>query len=1117
MLLTFPHIDSLVLALRSGAVPPQVAAAPAQASLLPLGEIQIVPADGIGRDESAQLQRLGVDVRPRASKLSGPAISAVCWAQLVPLVRDRRAAEVHDRLPVIFWLSDPSQLGPLVQEILRQGNDRLALRTFTDAQGREQNLLRVVGPPYYSLLQAIEARNDAPVRAFVERNPRVWIELGYAHPLASELVPAPGQWLFLSPSQTWTAVAEGAFRDLYAALDLVVPAQPASLRETSPPRITVPLKLVRGGSHETPELWVLKRSALEQLDRFVQSAADQTLARLAYAVVERSDGPWVLVRTRPGKGPPPELVFEGIACRSYLRIPNLLVPVGERLHPPLRREALKDLLAPESDEIVWLEGTGDDGRFTPYQLPSTAFRPLAEWVDYVLDREREPLIAWSRSVTFDFEPFVCGDAGPKYPPRKETSERGAPSPATAPAQKAKASEPAAEKKEPSPQPLRRVAALRSSRTEHTPSQLEQRLRKLEKEFLALEGPPDDPARTALWFELAIANTLLCRHGDAAQCFAHALWEESDSLAAGEEWLSAECAAAHADWAANLQQHESKLAAGALAKLIATERPQAQHVQLLAAWLVTATALDVRLTPAQQVGVQQFLEQTEAICSVRVGWLAWHALYRLSGDELMLARARDRLLQRLHEYGLKSDLELPLFLRAADGQSDRFRQIHEEIAALHARVHEWSDRNRGQSSRLTHEYIDLMFAYAYARLGESNQAQQLASKASGALTESRDPVHRWLSTAFEYRILQLIEGRPATGQLPERFLEDLAAVDSMSRYKADRLRQYSSILEPHDKLNAYRHIYFRHRAGIANELGMLFDLTDRGVLEAKLRELAGRKLDPRDRALVLTTALELAWRIGEAFAKERLAEVDAKFVTSIEPEHQLKLVSKGVLAAGHFDQHAYLPKLLAHLHRLLASLELSKGVLEALEEALAHSFRGLRKLGMRSELAELLEEASRNLRQNIDKGGADSPEQMRVLLVLSGTSLYLGNDDAWSDIDRARDKLLSGDFSVHGHIGERFQGLLAANYVRAVGQAPLAQALERLRDFFEHSGGIYDNSAVNSHYNLKQLMVVEALVETLVSDSFTMDRSTRMWLDDEEFIIRRRIHRDVRAALEEHRK
>src|SRR5262249_25159071 len=83
--------------------------------------------------------------------------------------------------------------------------------------------------------------------------------------------------------------------------------------------------------------------------------------------------------------------------------------VGTRLHPPLRRDAVRKHLADDPMQVTWLY-PGPDGTFTPESLPETAFRPLAAWVDYVLEHDHEPLRAWVESAQFSFEPFVCDDA-----------------------------------------------------------------------------------------------------------------------------------------------------------------------------------------------------------------------------------------------------------------------------------------------------------------------------------------------------------------------------------------------------------------------------------------------------------------------------------------------------------------------------------------------------------------------------------------------------------------------------------------------------------------------------------------------------------------------------------
>ena len=90
-----------------------------------------------------------------------------------------------------------------------------------------------------------------------------------------------------------------------------------------------------------------------------------------------------------------------VAFRPFQRLPHLLLPCGARLQPPLRRDAVRRLLADDPDLVTWLS-PGPGGTFTPQTLPEVAFRPLADWVDYVLDHDHAALEAWVGAARFDF-------------------------------------------------------------------------------------------------------------------------------------------------------------------------------------------------------------------------------------------------------------------------------------------------------------------------------------------------------------------------------------------------------------------------------------------------------------------------------------------------------------------------------------------------------------------------------------------------------------------------------------------------------------------------------------------------------------------------------------------
>ena len=199
MSLLFPSLDCLRLALCSATVPPEVADTPAVAVFETDGSVRVRPSKPLPRSARAALRNLGVN-ECRGDDRPGEAFA--CWAQLLPLTRDPSAAAPGPMTPVVFEVPG-GQVPELVAEILRLGNDRQGLRWLSDADGdggEARALLRVVGPPYYALLRALDRdeRRGGP-RAYLERSPRLLVELGYTHPMIDLLRPPPGQVVLMSP------------------------------------------------------------------------------------------------------------------------------------------------------------------------------------------------------------------------------------------------------------------------------------------------------------------------------------------------------------------------------------------------------------------------------------------------------------------------------------------------------------------------------------------------------------------------------------------------------------------------------------------------------------------------------------------------------------------------------------------------------------------------------------------------------------------------------------------------------------------------------------------------------------------------------------------------------
>jgi hypothetical protein len=1145
MIFLFPTVDALRLALTGGLVPPGVSLAPARAGQDAAGRLWIAPAVAGPRNLPAVLGRIGVEAladTPNGGR------EVAHWLEAIPLERDAAPPALTDQTPVLFELSDPSGLAPLVGEMLRLGNDRQGFRVLgTDsAQGRsagthtrQSALLRVIGPPYYSLLRAFDRSGPAAPRAYLERSPRVWVEVGWTHPLVGQIKAPAEELLLLRPPREWAAVADEAFRDVYEILEFELPGEPVAWADAPPAeKLAVPLRLAPGSPGEPAELWVLRGDAVEQVDALVRDADDRLLTRLAFAVGEHDGERVAVLRARPAKGGPPVLVLgAALACRPYLRLPNLYMPVGRRLRPPLRRDAVRRLLADDPDQVVWMVPRDAD-EFEPQWLPESAFRPLSEWVEYVIDRDAVALTAWAEAARFEFGSFVGRDeqaAAPRPADPRERKPRGAAA-AVAEAARTKV---AAAKPKPKDAPPPADEPFTAS-PPATPTEVQVRLKATEERFLAVDGPLDDPRRQALWPELAKLNTLLGHKADASLAWANALWEDVDPPPAWAwGWAQAEQALA-----------KPELTAADLDRLLATARPVEADVRPLAAAVVWASGQ--RPAPAELrrrlPEVHAYLERHDHLLSVRAVWLAWHGLARLAGaDVLALARARDRLLERLLAEGLGAERDLPGFLRfAGRREGDRLRTVRDRADRLRTLVHRWFEQNVPNKGALdqTPAYIDLLFAFGAARLGEASAARNLIRQAAAAIERTGGEAHAFLLQAFQYRVEQVLAGRPHAGPLPPEQVEYL---DQMRRdekampmedtgprlgsYVVERLGKESLILQPQEKIDPYRHIKVEPDE-LIQQLVRLTDSRDRVQVAAGVRRLAEQAAKtPRlaeTRLRVLREGLPLAARVGEATTAELVAQVGPALdavAAATDPavmSDKALLLERALFFAAHFDR----PELVqAFADRLRDLLEAPAGraILDPLGALVGQTLHSLRKLGLKDQTDRLLQQIAqaalggRTLEQaRAALPGREWQQTLRLLLNSAAGWLYFERPElARPIVDAARAWILKPDKKPNDPNRPPQQYVpLVCTYISAAGQAPLEDALARIEELF--TSGRMDplpNSMTSRHYySLFHLNVVEAVVLTLATEDFALGPAARRWLDDDEYLVRRRIHRDVRAAL-----
>jgi cellulose synthase operon protein C len=1125
MVFLFPSDAALHFALTSGQLPSGVSLMPARVGQDAAGRTWIASATNVPNELPEILRRIGVIVT-EAEPRDGHDVAH--WLQALPLRRDPTPTIFTDQMPVVFELPKAGELARFVGEMLRLGNDRQAIR-FNDHSA----LLRVVGPPYYTLLSAIDRVGSDGPRAFLERAPRVWIEVGWTHPLAERLKAPEGQALFLRPPRQWTAIADAPFRDVYELLDLQLPAQTNAWSDDPPAdKLSVPLRLTAGSATEPAELWVLRGDAVEQIDSLVRDADDRLLARLAFATGGRDGERVAVVRTRPGKTAAPVLALENaLTCRSYLRLPNLYLPVGQRLRPPLRRETVRRLLADDPDEVVWLVPTDADS-FVAQSLPESAFRPLADWVEHVMDRDSAALNAWTAAARFEFESFVGRDdrqltVGES--PRDRPKPRRA---AAAVAEAAKARLTAAKPKAVATAP---VIEMVPAPPPASPTELQVRLKKTESQFMAVDGPPEDHRRLSLWPALGQLYSLLGHRADAGIAWANAIWEEGKPPATWSwNWVEAEQALA-----------KPELTAADLDQSLAIAQPAAPDLRPLAAALVWGS--QQKPIPAELrrrlPEVRLYLERHDHLLPVRVLWLTWHGLF--GADVLTLARVRDRVLERLLADGLNAERDLPGFLRFA-GQRDgnRSRPVRERAEHLRTTIHRWFEKSVSLKGKFdcTKAYIDMLFAFGMARLGEASAARDLLRQAAAGIELVGTEAHNFLLQAFQYRVEQALAGRPHSGPLPmeqREYLDQMRqeektiSIDDTARrsesYAIERLSSESAILEPQEKLDPYRRIK-SEQDDLIREVIRLTDIHDRGLLAQRIRRVAEQAIKSRplteSRLRVLTELLGLASRVGEEATVDLLNQIGLVLNTtagnSVIAEHKAILLERALFFAGHYDRPEMVRAFAERLGELLVA-PAGYSALDAIGKLVGQTLRNLRKMGLKDQTERLLELIAgaalggRSLEQaQASVAGRDWQIQLRLLLHLAAGWFYFEKPGhARPILDAARSWILSPAKKANDPDRPAAQYVsLVATYIATVGQVPVDEALARIEEIFtsDDLDRLPNTLTSNNYYSLLHLNIAEAVVLTMATDDFALGPAARRWLDDDEYLVRRRIHRDMRAAL-----
>jgi hypothetical protein len=514
----------------------------------------------------------------------------------------------------------------------------------------------------------------------------------------------------------------------------------------------------------------------------------------------------------------------------------------------------------------------------------------------------------------------------------------------------------------------------------------------------------------------------------------------------------------------------------------------------------------------------------------------------------------------------------MFLRTAglkDGE--RVRAIRERAAELHQTVRKWTEH-----VPVNLPYVDLLFAFGMAKLGEGQVARKLIHDAGRVLqtpltSGSPDSIpfnslvenltNSFLFRGFQYRIDQALNGKPHGGALSNQLLEEFetftrkenevttakqagttphaktgsSSADNPYRrteYLISRMRQDSWIFDPEVTREPYAMYLTAYGDPLAKELLDLGTIREPKQFAERVRKLYRGgfpgKSPAEVRFFLLHEAFPLAPRVGESFCIELLELVSGplssgpgdskRFPESELVKKQGELLERSLFVAAHFGLNEHVQKLVVLFLQLVRS-KTQDARFQLINVVASQCLRSLKKLGMRDQIerflsllqSEVIRDSSLiKIRKSYDGNLVGWVPVLRTLLSLATGWLTFGlNEQAEPILDQARQEILGPAPLPTSQYPD-----VVRSYISTLGHLPAESGLPRFRELFERMNpAAIPNSWTGNHcYSRLHLRIVEEVILALISDDFALGPAGRRWLDDDEFLVRRRIHDDMRRYV-----
>lgn len=642
----------------------------------------------------------------------------------------------RERVPelVVLWCQGEDTFQRLIGMSLRLGCDRLQYATLTPGEHEEAAfLIRGERLSYFVLDTALDAPD---VKVYVPRaEGALYLEWGTEHPLMDQVATqASGQGaLFFDGARIQARarrVALPAWKDVYQLTRFELTGlrehERWSEADASPGEFTVTLRLAPAHVAREPYLWLLPEREQARVERLLHAIPEPDLDNLHFTAQETPDGArFIIIRERHTGVGREYIDFEGTQLGPYAGYPNLMIPVDQELEPQLRKDRYRDLFALRSGSLSLL--WDDQGQLRLAHLQERAFRPLREFVDYIVGADGQELDQIIARAVFDFQDYRFARAA--HTPRAKERPEASPEelepwdsgpddgPAPEPTQKVKK-----ERKGRAPAPQRPAAPKPED-----PGELERR--EIEAEgALIVKGQSVER-----WETLARVKEQRGKHNEAAMCWFEAMWLSIGDPAQAERLEESFIKA--------LERSDAIALEGATP----AERTQRLREQTFkpdsdprwALLWVTHGARHLRQQPDDArshvwlTEGHKLLGSRAAALRKKERWLLWGRLIGINRDAVEEARVREELLDELNQRGLRPS-DIPQFIQNRIYQSRLLDDSEasggsEARAAMRILERIQNEINRAEDDTLR-VIGDALLSYGFERLGDRARAADHASRA-----------------------------------------------------------------------------------------------------------------------------------------------------------------------------------------------------------------------------------------------------------------------------------------------------------------------------------------------------------------------------------------------------